>query len=155
MKPSIQRAIAGGFTATVVMTIVMYAGPMMGMPKMDVAGMLGSLLGGNWWLGMIEHFINGSIIFPFIYAYLLYSVLPGQPWFKGALWGLALWFLAQTMVMPLMGMGFFSVLTPEPGMAVVGSLIGHLIYGVILGAFAKGAAETAGMRAEETRRRAA
>lgn len=38
--------------------------------------------------------------------------------------------------MPIMGMGFFSAHAPKPMMAVVGSLIGHIIYGAILGAIA-------------------
>lgn len=36
------RAVMGGFIGTLVMTMMMYAAPMMGMPKMDIAGMLGS-----------------------------------------------------------------------------------------------------------------
>jgi hypothetical protein len=66
----------------------------MGMPKMDIAAMLGSVLceqmptpmSGVWWAGMVVHFINGTFIFPLIYAYLLYSVLPGPLWLKGAEW---------------------------------------------------------------------
>ena len=151
-KPCVQGAILGGFVATSVMTAMMYAAPLMGMPKMDIAAMLGSLLGGSWWLGMMMHFVNGTIIFPLIYAYLLYSVLRGQPWGKGMMWGLTLWFLAQAMVMPMMGMGFFSALTSEPGRAVVGSFIGHLIYGAILGANAgrETCAATLGVRETPT-----
>lgn len=140
-RPSAGRAIVAGFLATLVMTMLMYGGPMMGMPKMDIAGMLGSMLGqgmpapgsGVWWIGMMMHFVNGTIIFPLVYRYALYSVLPGAPWLKGATWGLILWAIAQAVVMPMMGMGFFSSWAPQPMMAVVGSLIGHLIYGAILG----------------------
>lgn len=141
-RPTIRRAILGGFVATVAMTIVMYAGPAMGMPKMDIAAMLGSLLGGNWWLGMTLHFLNGSIFFPLLYAYVLFSVLPGAAWLKGVQWGLILWFLAQGMVMPMMGMGFFSAGAPAPFPAVAGSFIGHSIYGAILGAIACACDET-------------
>ena len=38
------------------------------------------------------------------------------------------------MVMPMMGMGLFSSVARQPIMSVAGSLIGHLIYGGILGA---------------------
>ena len=144
------RTIGAGFVATVVMTILMYAAPMMGMPKMDIAAMLGSVLGG-WWIGMIVHFINGTIIFPLIYAYLLYPILRGQPWLRGLTWGLILWFLAQIVVMPMMGMGAFSTKAPEPGMTVMGSLIGHIIYGVLLGAIA-GAHVARGAQPAEERR---
>jgi uncharacterized membrane protein YagU involved in acid resistance len=87
-------------------------------------------------MGMLIHFIDGTIIFPLIYAYLLYSVLPGGPWLKGLFWGLILWFLSQVLVMPMMAMGFFFSKTPQAMMAVVGSLVGHIIYGAILDAIA-------------------
>lgn len=46
-----------------------------------------------------------------------------------------LWLLAQVIVMPMMGGGFFS--SAMGGMtAVIGSLMGHLPYGNVLGAIA-------------------
>jgi uncharacterized membrane protein YagU involved in acid resistance len=140
-RPNAGRAIGAGFVATLVMTVLMYGGPIVRMPKMDIAAMLGSMLGqamaapgsGTWWIGMIMHFVNGTIIFPLIYAYALYAVLPGAPWVKGTTWGFVLWVIAQAIVMPVMGMGFFSSGAPQPIMAVAGSFIGHLIYGGILG----------------------
>jgi uncharacterized membrane protein YagU involved in acid resistance len=86
---------------------------------------------------MTIHFINGTIIFPLIYAYVLYGVLPGGPTVKGMTWGVILWLLAQSVVMPMMGGGFFSA-NAGGVMAVVGSLLGHLIYGGLLGAIAGG-----------------
>jgi uncharacterized membrane protein YagU involved in acid resistance len=52
---------------------------------------------------------------------------------KGVIWGLVLWFVSQAMVMPMMGAGFFSGHVPQPMMTVIGSLMGHIIYGAILG----------------------
>ena len=144
-KANVSRALLAGFVATLVMTMMMYAAPLMGMPKMDIAAMLGSLLNGGqmpapmsgpWLMGMVLHFVNGTVIFPLIYAYLLYGILPGSKWVKGMLWGVILWLIAQVMVMPMMGMGLFSSKTPQPAMAVMGSLMGHLLYGAILGALA-------------------
>ena len=136
MHPNLGRAIAGGFVGTVVMTLMMYyVSPMMMGMTMDIAAMLGSMLGGSWTAGMMMHFINGSVIFPAIYVYLLYERLPGSPVLRGAAWGTILWFLAQTVVMPMMGGGFFSS-QMGGAMAVMGSLIGHLIYGSLLGAIA-------------------
>jgi uncharacterized membrane protein YagU involved in acid resistance len=105
---------------------------MMGMP-MDVAKMLGDFLGIGRNLGMALHFINGTIIFPLILAYVLWNLLPGGPTSKGTIWGLILWFLAQAIVTPMMGGGFFSV-NMGGMMAVIGSLMGHIIYGATLGA---------------------
>ncbi len=84
-------------------------------------------------MGMFIHFVNGTVIFPLIFGFLLYSRFPGAPVVKGILWGLILWFLAQAMVMPMMGAGFFASGTPQPFMTVFGSLMGHVVYGAILG----------------------
>lgn len=61
--------------------------------------------------------------------------MPGAPWLKGTTWGLILWFLSQAMVTPMMGGGFFSA-NAGGMMAVIASLIGHVIYGAILGRIA-------------------
>ncbi|OGA65253.1 MAG: hypothetical protein A3G81_27830 [Betaproteobacteria bacterium RIFCSPLOWO2_12_FULL_65_14] len=135
MHPSFLKAVLAGFVGTLAMTAMMYfVAPMMGL-TMDIAAMLGSLMGGNWTAGMMLHFINGSIIFPAIYAYVLYDRLPGSPVARGTLWGIALWLLAQVVVMPMMGGGLFS--SAMGGMmAAMGSFVGHVIYGSLLGAIA-------------------
>ena len=54
---------------------------------------------------------------------------------RNLLWGVALWLMAQLIVMPMMGGGVFS--SQMGGMvAAGGSLVGHLIYGGLLGAIA-------------------
>ncbi len=140
MQPNIGKTIAGGFVGTLVLTLMMYfVAPMMLGKPMDIAGMLGGMLGG-WMMGMVMHIVNGTVIFPLIYAYLLYRVLPGEPWLKGTIWGLILWLLLEVMVMPMMGAGLFSAYAGGM-MAVVAALIGHAIYGALLGGIA-GAAES-------------
>ena len=135
MRPNLVRSIVGGVVGTAVMTAMMYVvAPMMGL-HMDIAEMLGSMLGNNWMAGMMMHVVNGAIIFPLIYVYLLYGWLPGGPIMKGTTWGVILWLLAQVLVMPMMGAGFFSMAMGGM-MAAAGSLIGHLLYGSILGAIA-------------------
>jgi hypothetical protein len=144
------RAIAGGFVATLVMTMMIYLAPHMGMPNMDIAGMIGSrmnggqvpaALSGAWWLGLTVHFLLGTLLFPLLYAYFVYGLLPGQPWVRGVIWGGVLWLVNMGMVMPMMGKGFFASGTPQPVPTVVEALIGHLIYGAILGAIAGPQAE--------------
>jgi len=134
MKPSIGKAIRGGLAGTLLMTMMMYfVAPMMLGKAMDIAAMLGSMMGSNRWLGMMAHAMMGVVILPLIFVFVLYQFLPGAPWLKGALWGMILWLLAQVVVMPMMGGGFFS---SQMGgmMAAAGSLMGHLIYGLPLGA---------------------
>ena len=133
--PTLARAVLGGFVGTMAMTAMMYVvGPMMGL-HMDIAAMLGSMLGGSWAAGMMMHVLNGTLIFPAIYVYALYARLPGSPVIKGTTWGVALWLMAQVVVMPMMGGGLFS--SAMGGMmAVMGSLVGHVLYGSLLGVIA-------------------
>jgi len=56
-------------------------------------------------------------------------VLPGAPAARGALYALAPWLMAQIAVMPMMGMPVFSGSVAMAG----GSLVGHLVYGAVLG----------------------
>src|SRR5258708_7950956 len=133
--PTFARAAVGGFTGTLAMSTLMYfIAPLMGL-HMDIAAMLGSMIGGSWVAGLMMHFVNGSLIFPAIYVYALYAHLPGAPAIRGTLWGIALWVIAQTVVMPMMGAGLFS--SAMGGMmAAMGSLIGHFLYGSLLGVIA-------------------
>lgn len=133
--PTFARAALGGFVGTLAMTALMYVvAPLMGL-RMDIAAMLGSMLGDRWIAGMMMHFVNGSVIFPAVYVYALYGHLPGSPAIRGAIWGVALWFVAQTVVMPMMGAGLFSSAMGGV-MAAMGSLIGHIVYGTLLGIIA-------------------
>jgi hypothetical protein len=129
-RPKVNRTILGGFVGTAAITMMMYfVAPMMLGHPMDIAKMLGSMLGDSWWAGMMMHFVNGTIIFPLIYVFLLYGVLPGRPAVKGIIWGISLWLMAQVVVMPMMGAGFFG----GSVMAAMGSLMGHVGYGGLLG----------------------
>jgi hypothetical protein len=133
MRPNIGRAILGGFVGTLAITFMMYVvSPMIMGKPMDVAAMLGDFLRIGRTMGMVVHFVNGTIIFPLILTFILWNLLPGGPTVKGTLWGLILWFLSQAVVMPMMGGGFFSA-NAGGMMAAGGSLIGHIVYGALLG----------------------
>lgn len=135
MNPSLTRSIAGGLAGTAVMTAMMYTvAPMMGI-HMDIAEMLGSMLGGNWGAGLMMHVVNGAVIFPLVFATLVYKRLPGAPVARGTVWGVVLWLIAQAIVMPMMGAGFFST-AAGGAMAAMGSLVAHVLYGGVLGAVA-------------------
>lgn len=135
MQLNLVRTLSGGLAGTLAMTLMMYvAAPMMGL-NMDIAAMLGGMLGIGWAGGMLMHFVNGVVIFPVIYAVVLYPRLPGTAAIKGTAWGVILWLIAQLVVMPMMGGGLFS--TAMGGMmAAAGSLVGHAIYGALLGVIA-------------------
>ena len=146
-QPDFPRLVGGGFAATAAMTGVMYVGPWLGLANIDLAGMLGMMLTGemprlfgvSWWAGMVWHFINGAVLFPLIYAYL---VLPGRgsrtaPAVAGVMFGVLLWSVLQVIVMPLMGAGIFARYLTNPGLVIFGSLLVHVVYGAILGAIVR------------------
>lgn len=129
---SIPRTIAGGVLGTLAMTAVgLYAAPFMGIPAMNPADMLAGQMGGSIALGWAGHLMIG-VVLALIYGMAVASRLTGSPALRGALYSIAPWLLAQVAVMPMMGMGLFS----SSGSMAIGSLFGHLVYGVVLGAVA-------------------
>ena len=129
--PKLGILLVGGLLGTPAMTVVMYMfAPVLGIHT-DIVALLGEVLGG-WKMGMLVHILNGAIIFPAIFAFLLFRHLPGPPVVKGIEFGLLLWLTSQALVMPLMGAGFFSA---HIGgfKAVAAALLGHLVYGGFLG----------------------
>jgi len=135
VKPNIWKAGVGGFLGTVIFTLMMrFVAPLMGV-RMDIVAKLGEMTHSGMAGGLLTHFLNGAVIFPLIYVYLLYRFLPGSPWQKGLLWGVILWLGLEIVMMPMLGGGMFS--TEMGGMkAVMAALIGHLVYGIIFGAVA-------------------
>jgi uncharacterized membrane protein YagU involved in acid resistance len=135
MQPHMMRVIGAGVAGTLAMTVVgLYVAPMMGMPPMNPADMLAGAMGGFTILGWAGHLMIG-VVLALIYANVVLRLLPGPPAVRGALFSLAPWLMAQIVVMPMMGMGLFSSSLTLAG----GSLVGHLVYGGVLGAIVGGA----------------
>ncbi len=135
VKPRLTQAVIGGLAGTILMTLIMYyIAPLMMSGPMDVAGMLGNMLGTSSRVGMLVHFINGAVVFPAVFGLILWDKLPGgSGWMKGLVFGLALFVISQLVVGPIAGAGLFSANHPEQMMALVISLISHAIYGAVLG----------------------
>jgi len=133
-KPNLTKALLAGVVGTIAMTMLTYIAPMMGMPEMNIPHMLSGFMGVPFVAGWLAHFMIGTG-FAVLYAYAFVSRIPGSPFIKGLLYGLFPWFLAQVMVNPIMGAGVFALNTAAPMLMVAGSLMGHLVYGGVLGAF--------------------
>lgn len=127
--PVIQILI-GGFAGTIVITLMMYFGASMiiGAP-MDIAGELARMIGVPWILGMVMHFVLGTVVFSCAYGLLANNFLRGGGVASGLIWGVFLWIIAMNVMSPMMGKGLFMGAMP-PAMA---SLIGHMAYGLTLG----------------------
>ncbi|MFQ5348619.1 MAG: DUF6789 family protein [Rhodothalassiaceae bacterium] len=131
--------IVAGFLASVVLGILMLLKGMMGLApgfsaiagNAAVFAKIGTPATPTW--GWIWHFLIGSIAWGLLYA-AIRDRLPGasEP-VRGLVFGLIAWLAMMIAWMPLAGMGLFAM--PDPGMmALVMTLVLHLIYGLVLGA---------------------
>lgn len=128
MNVNFGRAAIAGIVGSLAMSAVgLWGAPMMGMAPMNPADMLAGAMGGNTLLGWAGHLMIG-VTLALGYATVA-AALPGPTVLRGALYSVAPWMLAQLAVMPMMGMGLFSGSMMMAG----GSLIGHLVYGAVIG----------------------
>lgn len=129
-------AIIAGLAGTAVMTMMMYIAPRMGMPKMDMPRILGTMFiskeGTATALGMVIHFMMGAI-FAIIYALLWRLGLGSATWGWGLIFG-AVHGLVAAGMMPVM-----LRMHPRPpemsfgAVMIVGMLMAHLAYGLVVG----------------------
>jgi uncharacterized membrane protein YagU involved in acid resistance len=132
-RPNLSFVFVGGLLGTPAMSALMYMlAPLLGV-DMDLVTMLGEMLGG-WRTGMLVHILNGAVIFPVVFVFLFYRLLPGSPITKGIAFGALLWLISELLVMPIMGAGLFSAHIAGPK-AAAASLLGHVVYGWSLGLF--------------------
>jgi hypothetical protein len=137
-------AVVAGIIGTIVITVVMAMSPKMGMPKMDIVGMLGSMFNpeGNRTLGMGMHLMMG-VVFAIIYALLWNAGIGTVGLVWGAIFGVVHWLIAGAMMggMPMMHAGIKAGTVNAPGlfmlhnggvMAFMGGLMGHIIYGLVV-----------------------
>ena len=129
------RAVIGGLIGTAAMTMVgLFVAPTMGLPPMNPADMLAAAMGGNLILGWGGHLMIG-VVLALGYA-LVGSMLPGPGIARGAIYSIAPFLMAQLLVMPMMSMPLFS----GSATMAMGSLVGHIVYGVVLGGIYREAA---------------
>jgi len=134
---NLKRAVAAGVAGTAVMTVLLLWAPLVGLPKLAIGELLSTFLAvsvvvlrvgpvGGWLIhGLVG--IGLAVLYGAIFA----ARLPGPPAARGALYGILVFLLAQLVFMPAVGAGVFS--RGDPGM-LVGSFIGHLVYGALVGA---------------------
>jgi hypothetical protein len=123
------RAALAGLAGTAVMTLLMLAAPMMGMPKMLIGEMLGNFLRIGSGAGWVMHALIG-VVLALLYAGGVVGHLPGNRTLRGATYGFGVFLVAQLVVTPMMGGGVFSGGNVP---MIMGSLLGHLVYGALVG----------------------
>jgi hypothetical protein len=136
-----------GVAATVAFTLVSVTGRAMGMTRMDLLDLLGSIFvaphtAASRTLGALLHHANGAIL---AVAWAYGTALAGLPanWWTALAWGGVLWVLALLM-MSTIGSVHRAIRAgrqDDPGLAAsdfgsmtpVGNLVGHLVWGAVLG----------------------
>lgn len=137
-------AIVAGLVATLVFTVILMMAPRMGMPKMDIVELLGSMFGKpNPVLGWMMHLMMGAI-FALVYAFLWSNGIGAATWFSGLVFGAVHWLVVGVMMamIPMMHAGIKSGAVKAPGMwmtgngggmmAFMGGLVGHMIFGLVV-----------------------
>ncbi len=115
---SIGSAVTAGILGTLVMTVLMYMAPLMGLPKMDLIGALGQALPiglPTYLTGSLVHLFNG-VVLAVIYALAFAAWLPGPRPLKGALYSILPWVFALVALAPAM-MLLHSLLAGAPAAA--------------------------------------
>jgi len=139
MATRITWGAAAGLVAGLVFGMMMQ---MMNAPtpdggQMPMMAMVAMVVGSsNIAVGWLYHLFNSAVIgaiFGWLFGTRTLSVGSGAGW--GALYGMAWWVLGAQILMPVaLGMPPFApVMMPPMHMVAAGSLMGHVIYGLILG----------------------
>jgi hypothetical protein len=144
--PSYLIILPAGVVATLLMSAVIYAAPMVGLPLIDVPRLVGGIFSGHdtvaFWLGYWLMFLAGVFVFaPLLVA--SWTLLPGENLglanaaLKGLTWGGILW-IAAGLLLPL---GAAINQLPDvrnPGVLALGHgvtgalalLIAHVLFGL-------------------------
>jgi hypothetical protein len=140
MSSRIGASVGAGVLAGIVFGMMMH---MMSAPtpdggRMPMMAMIGQIVGSpTVAAGWLYHLFNSAVIgamFGYLLGDRVHTYAAGSGW--GAAYGFVWWILGGLILMPvLLGMPAFApLMMPPMRMVAMGSLIGHLIFGVVLGA---------------------
>ncbi|MGH6927488.1 MAG: hypothetical protein ACREEV_04145 [Dongiaceae bacterium] len=139
MPRRIGASVVAGLMGGVVFGLMMQmmTAPMPDGGQIPVIAMVGQIVGSSTvGVGWLYHLFNSAVIGA-IFGWLLGDRVHGYAsalgW--GAAYGFAWWIIGGLILMPiLLGMPAFApLMMPPMRMVGIGSLVGHLIYGSILG----------------------
>ncbi len=127
---NILKALLGGALGTLAFTFMgeFIAPHIIGHP-MNIANMIAGMIHSSETVGIIIHFAIGIIVFPLSYLLIAYKRIPGPGWFKGIIYLIPIYLTAMLVIIPMAGKGLFFHSFP----AAMVALMGHVIYGIIMG----------------------
>ena len=149
-RPSLVLATLGGAVGVLLLSALLFLAPALGFPFLDLPHLMGGIFtesaGAAFWLGFALFFLGGWLIAPLLFL-LLWPMLPGgaevnlgNGLLKGVIWGVLLW-VVSGLLLPVLGWinqlaglenpGFFAL--GAGVLAALALLLGHLLYGAVLG----------------------
>lgn len=132
--------VTAGLVATFVMTMTGFWQAGLGIPAVDVGGMLAGSMNGahadgqpyGVVAGNLAHFANG-VVLALIFVAFLRDRLPGGWIVQGVIYAVLTTLAAAVVVVPLAaGAGIFFSNTPMPGPMTLASTVVHVAYGLSL-----------------------
>ena len=130
MNAKISKSILGGLIGTAIMTVVIFASPMAGLPKMSPPDMLSGMMGIPIMVGWIMHFMIG-VTFALAYTYIFApKVKISNIYLKGTVFGFAVFVFAQIAIAAL------ETIFPAPSikgsvtLLMIASIMGHIVFGM-------------------------
>ena len=131
----LRDAIIAGSTGRMAMLLLIYGGPMLGLPRIDVVSTLGALAAPNKQdavtLGGAMHFTMG-ILFAIIYAALWSIGIGGPTWWWGLIFGAIHGLLVILLL--LMVLRKYPQLTEifNGLLVMVAILLNHMVFGLVV-----------------------
>ena len=130
MKTLLTKSILGGIIGSIIMSIELFVASKMGMPKMSPPHMLVDMMTIPLFVAWGIHILIG-IIFALTYSYIFApKVKIKNIYLKGAVFGLAAFVIAQIAIALLETIFKPSQMENSIMMLMIGSIIGHVIFGV-------------------------
>lgn len=129
---TIKKAVMAGVAGTVIMTVFAAFSHYVSLPKMDFPGMIASQTHMGMPMAWMVYFGFG-IVLAYFYGSFFMKRLPMHSTMRGMIYALMLWGVAEAILMPALGMGFFPSFTGAfaglVGMGLYGATVGFLYEG--------------------------
>jgi hypothetical protein len=131
----VRDAIIAGSTGRMAMLLLIYGGPLLGLPRIDVVSAIGSLAAPNKQdavtLGGAIHFTMG-ILFAMIYASVWSLGIGGPTWWWGLIFGFVHGMLVIVMLYVFLHRypQLSEILNGLPVMAAI--LLNHMVFGLVV-----------------------
>src|SRR3989442_5150080 len=129
----VAKAMGGGLLGTLLKPIMVYGvAPMIAGQSMDVVAITGHACAPS----LLARLLSGSVIFPLGYVWLSSRAFSRPPVLQGMLWAGLIWFVAEVIMAPMLGVEVFS--TALGGLpAARRALLGDFAYGAIVAGIAR------------------